>query len=213
MNDNPTHPFLELIRQRVSMEGFDSGRPLGEEEIRELVEDSIQAPSSFNIQHWRFIAVRRPEDKQRLKEAAYGQDQVADAAVTFIILGDVEGVERLPEVMELAVARGALPQAKANAWIRMARRIYADETIARDEALRSGCLAAMVMMLAAEARGLATAPLSGFDAAKVKQCFGIDERYLPVMLLAVGHPAARPAVRQPRMTVDEVLAFDRCRRF
>jgi nitroreductase len=217
MGKPDAHPFIELIRTRYSTEGFDAKRDLSEEQIRELVDDGTQAPSSFNIQHWRFVAVRKPADRVRLQEAAFGQPQVADAPVTFIVLGDIRGVEKLPEVMERAVGCGALPARKAAAWVRMAGKIYADAEAARDEAVRSACLAAMVMMLAAEARGLVSAPLSGFDPARVKELFEIDERYVPVMLLPVGHPAGHPVDRkenrQPRLAVEEVLAFDRGRVF
>ena len=85
--------------------------------------------------------------------------------------------------------------------------------MARDEAIRSCSLAAMNLMLSAEARGLATAALAGFDPQKVRQYFDIDERYLPVMLLAVGYPASRSTARMPRFPVDDVLAFDRGREF
>jgi nitroreductase len=213
MGEPRAHPFLQLVRDRATIEDFDPARDLSESEIRELIEDTIHAPSSFNIQHWRFVAVRRIEDKQRLREAAYGQVHVEHAAVTFIILGDTKGVEKLPQIVEQAVACGALPERKGVAWLRMAGSIYGDEKIARDEAMRSGSLAAMILMLCAEARGLASAALSGFDAARVMRDFEIDERYVPVMLLAVGHPRGEAGVRQPRMPVDQVLAFDRGRVF
>ncbi len=207
MSDAP-HPILELIRHRVSVEEFDQEREVDETLIRELVEDATHAPSSFNIQHWRFVAVRDPDARKRLCEAAYGQEQVECASVTFIILGDLRGVERLPEVMQRAVAEGTLPEPKAQAWIRMAQELYTDPQMARDEALRSGSLAAMQLMLSAQARGLASGALIGFDAERVRQEFEIDERYVPVMLLAVGWPARAHAERQPRLGVDEVLVFD-----
>lgn len=213
MDESQLHPFLSIVRARSTSEDFDPSRSLDEQEIRALVEDAIHAPSSFNIQHWRFVAVRRLEDKRRLRDAAYGQSHVEDAAVTFIILGDTRGVDKLPQIVEQAVGCGALPQRKGAAWLRMAASIYDDASIARDEAMRSGSLAAMVMMLCAQARGLATAALSGFDVARVMRDFEIDERYVPVMLLAVGHPRGKPGVRQPRLSVDEVLALDRGRVF
>jgi nitroreductase len=213
MDETQLHPFLSVVRARSTNEDFDPSRSLDEKEIRALVEDAIHAPSSFNIQHWRFVAVRHAEDKRRLREAAYGQSQVEDAAVTFIILGDTRGVDKLPQIVEQAVGCGALPQRKGAAWLRMAASIYGDASIARDEAMRSGSLAAMVMMLCAQARGLATAALSGFDVARVMSDFEIDERYVPVMLLAVGHPCGEARARQPRLSVDEVLAFDRGRVF
>jgi len=213
MDESRLHPFLRVVRTRATIEDFDSSRGLDEQQVRDLIEDAIHAPSSFNIQHWRFVAVRHAADKRRLKEAAYGQAHVEDAAVTFIILGDTRGVEKLPQIVEQAVQCGALPEGKGAAWLRMAASIYGDETIARDEAIRSGSLAAMILMLCAEARGLATAALSGFDAARVMREFDIDERYVPVMLLAVGHARGECGVRQPRLSVDDVLAFDRGRVF
>jgi len=200
--------FRELIRGRASVERFDPHRPLDEDEIRELVEDATLAPSSFNIQHWRFVAVRSREGKARLCEAAFGQSQVEEAAVTFIVLGDLRGAERLPELLEPAVRSGVMPRAKADAWTRMAREIYADPQTARDEAVRSASLAAMMLMLAAEVRGLASAALSGFDPGRVARDFAIAERYVPALLLAVGRPAEREAGRMPRLAAENVLAFE-----
>ena len=203
------HPIVELIHRRATAEGFDTARDLDEATIVALVRDATRAPSSFNIQHWRFLAVRRKEERERLCQAAYGQPQVRDAPVSFVVLGDVRGQERLPEILELAVARGALPEGKASAWLRMASQIYSDPTTARDEAIRSASLAAMTLMLSAEARGLACAALSGFDPTLVHRDFGIPERYVTVMLLAIGHPAPGSRPRMPRLDVSEVLALDR----
>jgi nitroreductase len=211
MTSEPVHPFLELVRKRRAVGAFQPGMQLSEAEIRQLVEDAVEAPSSFNIQHWRFVAVRRDGDKQRLCEAAFGQRQVADSAVTFIILGDLRAVEGLPAALEPAVREGAMTARQAEAWVRQAEAIYGDERSARDEALRSCALAAMTMMLAAEARGLGSCPLSGFDPARVVQEFGIDERYVPVMLLAVGQPSGPGTARKPRLPVDAVLVLDHAR--
>ena len=97
MDEVVARELLRRIRSRVTVESFDPDRELTDDEIRELVADACEAPSSFNMQHWRFIAVRRPEDKAILAEAAYGQRQVVDAAVTFILLGDLNSVEHLGE--------------------------------------------------------------------------------------------------------------------
>jgi len=49
--------FLKVLGERTSAEHFDSATPISAQEIKELVSEACQAPSSFNIQHWRFIAV------------------------------------------------------------------------------------------------------------------------------------------------------------
>jgi nitroreductase len=205
------HPVLEMIHERRTVERFDPHRTVDDATIVELVQDATRAPSSFNLQHWRFVAVRRPEDREKLKSIAFGQEQVRSAPVTFIVLADLQAVDLLPEILEVAVERGAMAEGKAAAWIRMAREIYADPVVARDEAVRSASLAAMTLMLAAEARGLATGALTGFDPARLRAAFGIGPRWLPVMLVTVGWAAERSDARMPRLKVEQVLAFDRWR--
>ncbi len=206
-------PALELIRSRISANKFDTTKTLSQQEIRELVEYATQAPSSTNIQHWRFIAVTKPADKERLKQAAFGQQKVADAAVTFIVLGDLRGHEKLGNILDRSVKAGILDQQTRDRWVDTANESYANPLKARDEAIRSASLAAMTLMIAAQAKGLVSGPMIGFDPEGVKREFGISDRYVPVMLLTVGYPAAGNWPRKPRLTVEEVLAFDRGREF
>lgn len=204
---------LELIQGRISANKFDTSSKLSEAEVKELVFYATQAPSSYNIQHWRFVALTRQEDKERLKAVAYGQQKVVDAAVTFIVLGDLRGHEKLPEILEPFVASGQMSREMAAAWVRQVNARYADTQNARDEAIRSASLAAMALMIAAQAKGLVSGPMIGFDPEGVKREFNIPDRYVPVMLLTVGYEAPGNWPRKPRLPVDEVLAFGEGREF
>ena len=205
---------IELIKQRISTNKFDTSRTLSEAEIEELVSYATEAPSAFNIQNWRFIAVTNPGDKARLKSVAYNQQKVVDAAVTFIVLGDLRGYEKLPQILKPLVDGGLMDQAMADGWAKSAASSYgASEQFARDEAIRSASFAAMTLMIAAQAKGLATGPMIGFDPAGVKREFNIPDRYVPVMLLTVGYSAPGNWPRKPRLGVGEVLAFNEGREF
>lgn len=205
---------LELLRNRISANKFDPTRSLSEEHIKELVDYATQAPSSTNIQHWRFVAVTKHEDKNRLLQVAFGQQKVVDAAVTFIVLGDLRGHEKLGDILDRSVAQGIIPQDLRNTWVAMATHSYGSNLqLARDEAIRSGALAAMTLMIAAQAKGYVSGPMIGFDSEGVKREFGIGERYVPVMLLPVGYEAPGNFPKKVRLSVDEILAFDRGREF
>lgn len=205
---------LETIKQRTSANNFDATKTLTEDEIKELVSYAIEAPSSYNIQHWRFIAVTTPEDKARLKAVAFNQPKVGNAAVTFIVLGDQLGYEKLPEILQRAQDIGMVDEKGKEGWLKMATGAYVNnEQFARDEAIRGASLAAMTLMLAAEAKGLVSGPMIGFDPEGVKREFNIADRYVPVMLIAVGPAAPGNWPRKPRLTVDEVLAFNAGREF
>jgi nitroreductase len=206
--------LLQSIKQRISTNKFDQSRTISREEIEELISYATQAPSSFNIQHWRFIAVTKPEDKTRLKSLAYHQQKVEDASVTFIVLGDLRGHEKLREILKPSIEAGIMDEKTASSWVNSANKSYStNERFARDEAIRSATLSAMLLMIAAEARGYVTGPMIGFDPEGVKREFGISDRYVPVMLLTLGYPAPGNWPRKPRLSVDQVLAFDRGREF
>ena len=205
---------LELIEKRISANKFDPTRALSEDEIRELVRYATQAPSAYNIQNWRFVALTKREDKERLKAVAYNQQKVVDAAVTFIVLGDLRGYEKLPEITRRAVEAGILEQKAADGWVKGANAAYSNnERFARDEAIRSAAFAAMTLMIAAQAKGLVSGPMIGFDPEGVKREFNISDRYVPVMLLTVGYEAPGNWPRKPRLGVDEVLSFGEGREF
>lgn len=205
---------LETLKQRTSANNFDATRDLSEAEIKELVSYATEAPSSFNIQHWRFVAVKDKAAKLKLKALSYNQAKVADAAVTFIILADPEAYKRLPEIYAPLVQKGAMNQAAVDGLIGMANGMYSSNPqLAHDEAIRSGSLAAMNLMVAAQAKGLISGPMIGFDPEGVKREFKIPARLVPVMLIAVGYAAPGNWARKPRISVEEVLSIDIGREF
>ena len=197
---------IEAIHHRISANKFDATRPLSEAEIRELVQLATEAPSSLNIQHWRFVAVTKAEDKARLKAVAFDQQKVVDAPVVFIVLGDLRGHEKLAAALEPLVVTGTFDRKMADGWLGAAGHLYgSNPQMARDEAIRSASLAAMTLMLAAEAKGMASGPMIGFDPDGVRREFQIPERYVPVMLLPVGYTSVGNWARKPRFALNDVL--------
>jgi len=205
---------LAVIHERTSINLFDPSKPITEDEIRQIIADAIEAPSSYNIQHWRFVAVTDPEKKKQLQAAAYNQPKVGQASATIIVLGDLRGYEKLEKIYEPLVKNGAVTKEAAAGIAQRAAGSYASNPqFQRDEAIRSGAMAAMVLMIAAQARGYATGPMIGFDPEQVKKLFKILDRYVPVMLVTLGHALPGNSPRKPRLSVDEVLEFNEGREF
>ena len=197
-----------LIESRISVNRFDTSRALSDADISELVRLATLAPSAYNFQNWKFIAVRTPQAKERLKEVAFGQQKVADAPVTFIVVGTLEAHVGLPQALKPSVDAGIMPQTVADVWVGMARHTHpGNPQLQRDEALRSGSLAAMTMMLAAEGMGLASSAMSGFNAAGVKREFNLGDADVPVMLLSIGYAAAGNWPQKARKPLQEVMEF------
>lgn len=199
---------LAAINQRISANKFDTSQTLDREIIEEIISLACQAPSSFNIQHWRFVVVTESEAKERLKGAAFGQPKVSEAAATIIVLGDLKAHEHLAEALEPSVQQGILPAPVRDQFVTMAQGMYANPQASRDEAIRSGSLAGMALMLAATGKGLATGPMIGFDPQAVCREFSITERYIPVMLITLGTAVSGNWPRKPRLPLSKVLAWE-----
>ena len=169
--------FLKVLNERTSAEHFDGATPIPVQEIKELLSEACQAPSSFNIQHWRFIAVTDERIRERLKGTtiAPNQERVAKAPLVFLILGDLNGHRRLEGILNETVHAGLLPREIADVWLTMANGMYgSDPRLARDEAIRSGSLAAMILMLAAGNRGYVSCPI-GFNPVQVMEILSISD--------------------------------------
>lgn len=200
------HPTIDLIERRVSANLFDPSHSLTNIEIEDLVRLATRAPTAFNLQNWRFIAVRTPEAKARLRDLAHGQVKVSDAAVTFIICGQSPDHESLGERLRPFVESGLMPEAMASGWRETVRAKYAaDPEATRDEAIRSATLGTATLIYAAEAIGLVSGPMVGFDAAAVSHEFGLAKGEIPVMLLPVGRAAPGNWPQKPRRPLSEVL--------
>ena len=199
---------LELIRARVSTSHFNPAFEIDDELVTDLIAYACEAPSAYHLQNWRFIAVKSPTGKQKLCELAYGQHQVKDAAVTVIVIGTLDGHERIRANLQPLVDAGHMGPEDLEAWAGDTHRGMHERPVKqRDEAVRSASLAAMNLMTAAQALGLASAPMGGFDAAAVSAEFGLAPTELPVMLVAIGRPAPGNWPRKPRRPVGELLSF------
>ncbi len=198
---------ISIIKERTSANNFDSTHHLSQAEIEELVQLTINTPTSFNMQNWRLIAVSSSEKKAQLKALAFNQPKVGDAAVTFIVVGNAMGYQDLPHVIKPMLDAGAIDQAAYDGWIGMANGMYDNNSqLQRDEAIRSGALASMTLMYAAQAKGLVSGAMIGFDAPGVAKAFHLGEHEVPVMLIAVGKPAAGNWPRKARRALSKVLS-------
>ncbi len=145
--------MLALIEQRVSANRFDASHVLPDTVIGELVHLATRAPTAYHLQNWRFVAVKTPEAKATLRALAYDQAKVSDAAVTFIVCGQLPDALRIHERLSPFVESGHMTAQTSSSWQDGARAKYANPRDARDEAVRSASLGAATLIYAAEAMG------------------------------------------------------------
>jgi nitroreductase len=172
----------QLFREAHTAHGFRSDA-VPDATLHALYDLLKWGPTTFNSQPARFVFVRSPEAKERLKAALVPSNvpQTMSAPVTVIVASDLEFHEHLP---------GQYPAYDA-------KPIFAGNTaLAQTTALRNGSLQGAYLIIAARALGLDCGPMSGFNPAKVDAEFFPDGRFKSNFLLNLG--VADPAKYYPR---------------
>src|SRR5260370_4115860 len=119
-----TNAIIESIVSRSTTKYYDPAVTLSDDQIRELVRIGTTAPTSFHLQNWRFIAVRTPEAKARLSPIAWNQPPTTEAAVTFIVYGQLPDSSVIPERLPPVVEAGIMPAKVVPDWDSPAPRLY-----------------------------------------------------------------------------------------
>jgi nitroreductase len=141
---------------------------------RELVRLGTTAPTSFHLQNWRFIAVRSPEAKARLRPIAWDQPAITEAAVTFIVCGQLADSSVIPQRLAPVVEAGMMPEKLVPDWEIPARNLYMEyPQRQRDEAVRTATFGAAAVIYVANSWGLGSTPMIGFDPEAVHREFGL----------------------------------------
>lgn len=192
---------LEAIKARRAVKHYDSDFEMPQQDVDTLLDHMLEAPTSYNLQNWRFVLVENKELRKRLREAAWDQAQVTDASLLFILCADVKAWEKNPE----RYWKDA-PQETRDLMVSMIKPFYeGKEQVQRDEGLRSIGIAAQTAMLAAKAMDYDSCPMIGFDPQKVAELINLPDDHMIGMMLVVGK-AVKPAWAKPgQLPLDEVL--------
>lgn len=171
--------FSEITFGRKSVRVYDERVKISHEEMLEMIQEATTAPSSVNMQPWRFVIVESVEQKEKLKPLIrFNTKQNDTSSAMILIFGDMLCYELGEEIYD-----------------------QANDVVKIDSSL-----AAMQFMLIARSHGYETNPIGGFEADQLAESFGLNkDRYTPVMILSIGKAkeAGYTSVRLPAEKITE----------
>ena len=193
---------LEAIYQRRSVKGYDPNHKLTPDEETQLLEAAIQAPTSFNIQHWRFVILRDPELRQKIrKEFGNDQAQMTDASLLVLFTADMKAWAKEPQ----RYWQNA-PEEVANLLVNWIEPFHEGrEWLQRDEAQRSIGMAMQTLMLAAKGMGYDSCPMIGFDIEKVAELINLPEDHVMGPMVAIGKKVKEPWPKPGQLPLSELV--------
>ena len=199
------------IVQRRSIKTFkpDSISP---DLLKQLVELTVAAPSSFNVQSWRIVLVQEETQKQALCAASWNQKQIIQAPVTFVFAADTAAGEKdLTPILEQGLATGAWNEGTVNYFRNAIPQFQAGLGEKRREyAIKDAMIAATNLVLAAESLGLSTCFMNGWIEEQVKAIIGAENNpdIAIAVLVPVGY-AAEPRLNPGRLPLSVNVSVDK----
>jgi 3-hydroxypropanoate dehydrogenase len=183
-----------ILRSARSQNGFQD-KPVSDDDLRRIYELAKWGPTSSNSQPGRFVFVRTPEGKERLRPALSSGNtaKTMAAPVTAIVAYDTEFYENLPQTFP--------HNPTAITW-------FKGTSAAAPTAFRNGTLQGAYLMIAARALGFDVGAMSGFDNAKVDAAFFPDGRFKTNFLCNIGYgDPSKVFDRNPRLTFEQTCSF------
>ncbi|NQV09642.1 MAG: nitroreductase family protein [Cyanobacteria bacterium] len=193
---------IDAIHARRAVKHFDPDHRLSAAEERRLLATTIQAPSSFNIQHWRFVILRDPALRARIRQD-YGNDQaqITDASLLVLFTADLKAWGKQPERYWAKA-----PEPVADLLVGWMGPFHEGrEWLQRDEAQRSIGLAMQTLMLAATGLGYQSCPMIGFEIEKLAELIHLPEDHVMGPMVAIGKGTQDPLPKPGQLPLEELV--------
>ena len=195
---------FDVIEKRRAVKHFDENHKFTDKEIDKLLSLAILSPTSFNIQNWRFLIVKDPELREKIRQVSWDQAQVTESSLLLIICADLKAWEKDPQ----QYWKNASKEVQDFLVPAIGKFYQGNEQLQRDEALRSVGIAAQTLMLAAKSAGYDSCPMIGFDSQKVSELINLPKNFIIGMMLVIGKAKSPANLRGGQLELDQVVFTD-----
>jgi nitroreductase len=191
--------FHDVMRKRRSVRQF-SDRPVSRETIEWIVRTASTAPSGANKQPWRFVAVRDPDIKRKIRAAAETEERAFyEHRASAAWLADLEplGTDPTKEFLETAP------------WILVVfKLVHADDGGLVYYVNESVGIAAGFLLAAVQHAGLAALTHTPNPMSFLSDVLQRPKNEKPYLLIPIGHAADNcvvPAAALVKKPLDEIM--------
>jgi len=180
----------DILEKRRSVRHYDSNYKISSETLTALVESASKSPNGNNIQATRYLIIEDANLRNLLLPIAFNQQQIVEASTLIVMLGDYQAFNKgnIIKIHEEGYQAGYFDESLRDYLANAAINYYESKTKEdlKLELTRDVSLASMSLVLLANEAGFDTITMSGYDSKKLKEILNISDRYLDVMLIAMG---------------------------
>ena len=197
--------LFTAIKERRAVKHYNPSASVSESDFNKIMNAVLLSPTSYNIQHWRFVRVTDADIRRKIQEAAWEQTQVTEASELIVLCADTQAWQKDPQRYWANT-----PEDVQAMMLPMLASFYTGKAqLQRDEAMRSCGMAAQTLMLSAKALGYDTCPMIGFDSEQLAQLINLPDGYIISMIITLGKAEKAANKRAGQLPLEELLVTDR----
>ncbi|MFN8473660.1 MAG: nitroreductase family protein [Anaerolineae bacterium] len=177
--------IVETIETRRSIRKFVQ-EPMDQDDLHTILRLTSLAPSSANVQPWRFVIIQDKELQEKLRAVAFDQQQITNAPVVIALYSDMEDVlAHAEETVHPGMGEEAIKE-RAETMRQRFGKMTIEQRASWANAQAN--IALGFLLLAAHGIGYGTSPMLGFMPDKVKELLNLPPYVEMAALVALGRP-------------------------
>jgi nitroreductase len=200
--------ILEALHFRHACKIFDETKKISDENINFILESGRLSPSSFGMEHWKFIVIENLELKKKLKPFCWNQDQIDSCSHLIALVAKTKSVEAGGEYRKKMLSRKGLSEELLMAYLQKYDSHLS--SMSTDEvkfwAEKQCYIAGANMATVASMIGIDSCFIEGFQKNEVSKILGLDDNVSLAYLLAFGYRKNLQS-KKIRLNFDEVVQF------
>lgn len=207
--------FHQILTERHSVRRFDPTVKISRAEIKEMLQETITAPSACNLQAWKFIVVDTDEGRKKLHQyfMKFNFPQIDNSSAVVLFFGNTLAFKKYSQLWHSMYKAKKVTKEAMEAALNTFMPLYekAPKEMLVADSMVDSSLAAMQFMLVAREYGYETNAMAGYDAGKAAIVMGLDpKQYVPVMAIAIGKhdPKADAEITTTRYPLDDLVDFE-----
>ena len=200
--------FHKILTERHSIRRFDPTIKISRNEMNEMLEETITAPSACNLQAWKFIVVDTDEGRKKLHQyfMNFNFPQIDNSSAVVLFFGNTLAYKKYSELWHSMYEAKKVTKEAMEAALNTFMPLYekAPQEMLVADSMVDSSLAAMQFMLIAREHGYETNAMAAV-------VMGLDpKQYVPVMVIAIGKhdPKAEPEITTTRYPVTDLVDYE-----
>jgi len=197
--------LIQSLHFRHACKVFDENKKIPNEDLEFILEAGRLSPSSFGMEHWRFLVIQDQELKAKMRPLCWDQKQITTCSDLIVVLAKSEVVVQ-KEYYHAMLSRRDLPQERIDAYVHKYTNFTNELDSIKSWAAKQCYIASTNMMSYAALIGIDSCAIEGFEKEELEELLEIPEGEDIAMLIPFGY-RIKPQSIKMRLPLEEIVEY------